>query len=66
MSLTLRPVQLTVLGMAVQLDQVSIDVISRTTGQLRNLLCGTTGTSSGGISAADRMNMLNALLDVVG
>lgn len=62
MSLTLRPVQLDILGMAVQLDQVNVDVISRTTGQLRNLLC----TTSGGTSAAERMNMLNTLLDVVG
>jgi hypothetical protein len=65
LSLVLRPVQLDVLGMAIQIDQVNVNVISRTTGQLRNLLCGST-SATGGISAADRMNMLNALLDVVG
>jgi hypothetical protein len=64
LSLALAPVQIDVLGMAVRLDQVNVDVISRTTGQLRTLLCGT--TTNRGVGAADRMNMLNSLLDTIG
>jgi hypothetical protein len=66
LSLTLRPVQLDLLGMAVRLDQVNVDFISRTTGQLRSLLCGTTSVMDRGVGPAERMNRLNALLDVVG
>jgi hypothetical protein len=66
LSLALSPVQLEVAGMAVRLDQVNVDFISRTTGQLRTLLCGTNSVVDRGVGALERMNRLNALLDVVG
>jgi len=62
LSLALRPVQLDIVGMSVRLDQVNVDFVSRTPGQLRNLLCGSTRV----VSPAERTNQLNALLDVVG
>jgi hypothetical protein len=65
MSLGLRPVQVDLGGMTVRLDQTNIDFVSRNTGQLRSLLCGTTNVTGAG-TAAERMNRLNALLDVVG
>jgi hypothetical protein len=67
LSLTLRPVQFDVLGMAVRLDQVNVDFISRTTtGQLRSLLCGATSVMDSRVGAAERTNRLNTLLDAVG
>lgn len=66
LSLALRPVQLDILGMAVRLDQMNVDFVSRTTGQLRNQLCGTRSVMDRSISPAERTNRLNALLDVVG
>lgn len=66
LSLALRSVQLDILDMAVRLDQVNVDFVSRTTGQLRNLLCGTTSVMDRGLSTAERTNRLNALLDVIG
>ena len=63
LSLALAPVQIDVVGMAVRLDQVNVDVVSRTTGQLRTVLCGTTNR---GVGSAERMNLLNSLLDTIG
>ena len=63
LSLALAPVQIDVVGMVARLDQVNVDFISRTTGQLRTVLCGTTNR---GVGSAERMNMLNSLLDTVG
>jgi hypothetical protein len=62
LSLALRPVQLEIAGMGVRLDQVNIDFVSRTSGQLRNLLCGPTRV----VTPAERANQLNALLNVIG
>ena len=65
LSLGLRPVQVDLGGMTIRLDQANVDFVSRSTGQLRSLLCGTTNVTGAG-TAAERMNRLNALLDVVG
>jgi hypothetical protein len=66
LTLRLRPVQVDFVGMSVRLNETNVDFISRTTGQLRSLLCGTTNVTGRGVTAAERMNRLNALLDVVG
>lgn len=66
LTLAWSPLQLDVLGMAVRINQVNVDFISRTTGQLRTLLCGTSSVMETGVGAAERVNRLNALLDVVG
>jgi hypothetical protein len=66
LSLMLGPVQIDLLGMAVRIDQVNVDFIPRATGQMRTLLCGTTTLMDRGVSSAERMNMLNTLLDAVG
>jgi hypothetical protein len=66
LNLALAPVQIDLLGMAVQLDQVNVDFIARTTGRLRTMLCGATSGMDRGVAATERMNMLNTLLDAVG
>jgi hypothetical protein len=52
--------------MAVQLDQVNVDFIPRTTGQLTTVLCGATNVIDRDIAPAERMRILNTLLDAVG
>jgi hypothetical protein len=52
--------------MAVQLDQANINFIPRTTGRLETLLCGATSAIDSGATAAERMKVLNTLLDAVG
>jgi hypothetical protein len=58
-------VQLDLLGLPVQLDETSIDFIPRTTGQLRTVLCGGTSVNNAGVGAAERMRILNSVLDAV-
>jgi len=66
LSLALGPVDLDLLGMAVRLDQANVDVISRSTGRLGIVLCGATGVIDRGVTPAERIRVLNTLLDVVG
>jgi hypothetical protein len=66
LSLTLEPVQLDLLGTTVQLDQVNVDFIARNSGRLGILLCGATSVIDITTGPAERMNILNMLLDSVG
>ena len=66
MSLTLGPVQLDLPGTTVQLDQVNVDFVARGSGRLGILLCGATGVVDTTTGPAQRMNILNMLLDTVG
>jgi hypothetical protein len=66
LSLVLRPVELDVLGIAVQLDQVNVDFISRSTGRLGIVLCGAASVMDSSVTPADQMRILNTLLDAVG
>jgi hypothetical protein len=65
LNLALAPVQLDLLGLPVQLDETNIDFIPRTTGQLRTVLCGGTNVTNGGVGAAERIRILNSVLDAV-
>jgi hypothetical protein len=58
-------VQLDLLGLPVQLDETNIDFIPRTTGQLRTVLCGGANVSNRGVGAAERMRILNSILEAV-
>jgi hypothetical protein len=67
--LLLGPLALDLLGIAVQLDQVNVDftVVPGTNGQrLGALLCRVTGVMDNRDGPAERVNMLNALLNTVG
>ena len=66
LSLTLGPVQLDLLGTTVQLDQVNVDFIARSSGQLDTLLCGATSAIGNTTGSAQRMNILNMLLNTAG
>jgi hypothetical protein len=65
LSLVLGPVDLDLLGMTVQLDQMNVDFISRSSGQ-GIVMCGPTGVINGGVKPAEQMKILNMLLDAVG
>ena len=69
LSLLLGPLALDLLGVAVQLDQVNVDftVVPGTNGQrLGVLLCRVTDVMDSGVGPAERVSMLNALLNTVG
>jgi hypothetical protein len=66
LSLTLGPVDLDLLGMDVRLDQANVDFVSRTTGRFGVVLCGAASVIDRGVSAMERMRVLNTLLDAVG
>jgi hypothetical protein len=66
LSLTLEAVQIDLLGTTVQLDQVNVDFIARSSGRLGILLCGATRAIDNTAGPAERMNILNMLLDTVG
>ena len=65
LNLALAPVQLDLIGLLVRLDETNIDFIPRTTGQLRTVLCGATSVTDGGVGPAERMKLLNSVLDAV-
>jgi hypothetical protein len=66
LSLTLGPVQLDLLGMTVQLDQMNVDFIARSSGQLDTVLCGAISAIGNTTGPAQCMNILNMLLNTVG
>jgi hypothetical protein len=66
LSLTLGSVDIDLLGMGVRLDQVNVDFVSRSAGRLGVVLCRATSLIDRGVSPAERMRVLNTLLDAVG
>jgi hypothetical protein len=68
LSLTLEPIQLDLLDMAIQLDQIDVDftVVPGTSARLGVLLCGVTGVMESGVNPTQRKNILNSLLDTIG
>jgi hypothetical protein len=66
LSLALEPVQLDFRGVALRLDRVNLDVMSQSAGRLGTLLCSAAGALSSGIGTAERINILNNLLDAMG
>jgi hypothetical protein len=66
LSLVLGPVDLDLLGMTVQLNQMNVDFISRSSGRQGIVMCGATGVINGGVSPVEQMKILNMLLDAVG
>ena len=68
LSLVLEPPNLDQPGLAVQLDQVNVNVtaVQGTAEQMRNLLCEVAGLVEGTAPPAELVNKLNTLLDVIG
>lgn len=68
LSLTLEPIKVDLLGLAIQLDQVNVDftVVPGTSARLGVLLCGATGLMNSGVNPAERTNILNSLLETIG
>ena len=68
LSLVLGPLQLDVLGIAVQLNEANVDVIAvpGASERLKNRLCGLTALMDGVAPPAEVVRMLNTLLDTLG
>jgi hypothetical protein len=64
----LGPLQVDVLGNAVQLNEANVDVIAvpGASERLKNRLCGLTALMDGAAPPADVVRMLNRLLDTLG
>ena len=65
LSLVLGGVEIELLGMTVQLNQVNLDFVPRSSGRLGILACGATSVIGNGVSPTEQVNILNTLLDTV-
>jgi hypothetical protein len=68
LSLVLGPLQVDVLGTAVQLNEANVDVIAvpGASERFKNRLCGLTALMDGAAPRAEVVRMLNRLLDTLG